>query len=64
MELINDRRLLFRVGLVDREEERTSGLAQQADQFKIGPGKRGAAVDHHDDRCSFIKRNPGLAEDF
>ncbi len=64
MELVHDGRLLFGVGLVDGKEERASSLAQQADQFKIGSGERGAAVDYHDDGGGLIKGNPGLAKNF
>src|SRR5208283_1751097 len=62
MKLIHDRRLLFRVGFVDREEKRTSSLAQQTNQFKIWSRKRGASIHNHHNRRSFIERNPRLAE--
>src|ERR1039458_4039347 len=64
MKLVNDVRLLFGVGFVDREKERTSGLAQQANQFEIGAREFGAAVNHHDDRGGLIERYSRLAEDF
>src|SRR5271169_1206116 len=64
MKLIHDVRLLFGIRFVDREEERTSGLPQQANQFKIRPGKLCTAVNHHNDGGRFIEGNSGLPEDF
>src|SRR5271165_454431 len=63
MELINDVRLLFGIGFVDREEERAASLAQQANQFQVGASKRGAAVNDHNDGGGFVERDTSLAED-
>src|SRR5271156_8909 len=64
MELVNEVCLLLGVSLVDGEKKRTPGLAQQPNQFQVGPGERRAAVDHHDDRSGFIESDPGLTKDF
>src|SRR5258706_4352734 len=64
MELVDDVRLLSSVSFVDCEEERTSGLAQQANQFKIWRADFSPAVDNHHNGGRFVERNPGLAEDF
>src|SRR5579862_2386429 len=64
MELVNNVRLLFRVSFVDREEQRTSRLAQQSNQLKVGPGERGAAIHDHDDGGGFIERDARLTKNF
>jgi hypothetical protein len=37
---------------------------QQACKFKVRSGEFAASVDDHDDGCSFVKRDAGLAENF
>jgi hypothetical protein len=62
MEFVNDACLLFGVSFVDREKERTPGLPQQADQFKVRTGERGTAIHDHNDGGRFVERNPSLAK--
>ena len=56
--------LLDGVDLVDGQEERASGFAQQADEFEIGGGEFGASVDDHDDGRGLVEGDARLAEDF
>ncbi len=54
--------MLVAVDFVDGQEERFAGLAQAADEFEVGGGEFGAAVDHEHDGGSFVERDAGLAE--
>ncbi len=64
MKLVNNVRLLFRVGFVDREKERASGLSQQLHQFEIRRGQFGPSINHNDDGSRFIERDARLPKNF
>src|SRR5437879_2323922 len=61
---MDERRLFVGVELMDGQEKRTVGLAQQADKLEVRASYLRSTVDDHDDGCSFIQRHTRLAEDF
>ncbi len=64
MKVVNERRLLFAVDLVDGQKQRAVGLSQQAHKFKVWAGEFAASVHDHDDGGSLVERHASLPENF